>query len=138
METEKSLTLRASSHVGISSVTSEAIAITPVISCTAISVGGAVTGVYALLLPAVEVVWAVRVRETLVLPALSVRITLVTLDALAPGSVPSGHALSICAALLKETCILALPLDAHLRILTFIVTSAASCKTKSLIRQRIL
>ncbi len=93
----------------------------------AVGIDGTLARINTLLLPAGQGSVTVGVHLTLVGPAVVVGITLVIVQAVAPGLVALGLAVGVGPAVLKQAGVLALLPDAGLVISALRVTLAASC-----------
>ena len=127
---QQKLTLGAGHAIGISCVTSAAGTIATVVSCAAVCILSAVTGIPAFLVPTGQVIRTVIIHKTLVRFAVDKRVPLVILWTIALRPMVPGLAKSIQSTVLIETRILALSADAGLVIRALMVALAASLKKK--------
>ena len=123
---QQKLTLGAGHAIGISCVTSAAGTIATVVSCAAVCILSAVTGIPAFLVPTGQVIRTVIIHKTLVGLTTNIWVTLVVFRTVAVGTVVLWHTNCIDSALLKEAWVLALAANACFVIRTFMVTLATS------------
>lgn len=123
--------LGAGHAIGISCVTSAAGTIATVVSCAAVCILSAVTGIPAFLVPTGQVIRTVIIHKTLVRFAVDKRVPLVILWTIALRPMVPGLAKSIQSTVLIETRVLALSADAGLVIRALMVALAARLSADS-------